>query len=159
MGRPIAKSYFIGSSYPGAGDIGSTQKIAVSGYRTGGSTTSSTTAYIVNQRGSNRFKIHLEDSTEAVYTLKGYDSSGTALTAPSDLDENGTFCVRGILDDSTVVFITRFYKRTVHYVTAAGTTGRAPINNVITSGTGYQLNTTEATDETKLSGHVTIDSV
>ena len=150
MGRPISKSYFVGSNYP-AGGIGTQSKIAVSGYRTGGSTTSSTTAYIVNQRGSNRFKIHLEDSTEAVYTLKA--------VAPGSLTANGTFCVQGVLDDSTVVYISRFYKRTVHYVTSGGATGSAPINNVITSGVGYTLNTTEGTDETKLSGHVTIDSV
>jgi hypothetical protein len=158
MGRPISKSYFVGDNYP-AGGIGTQKKIAVSGYRTGGTTTSSTTAYIVNQRGSNRFKIHLEDSTEAVYTLKGYDSSGTALTATSDLDENGTFCVRGVLDDSTVVFITRFYKRTVHYVDVSGNTGSAPINNVITSGTGYELNASEGGDEGTLASHVTIDAV
>ena len=91
------------------------RQIAVTAYRTGGSTTSSTTAYIVAQRGSKRFKIHLEDSSESVYTL--------VAVAPGSLDTNGTFCVQLILNDSTVAYAEKFYNRTIHYVTAAGAAG------------------------------------
>ena len=97
------------------GPTGTSGRIAVTAYRTGGSTTSSTTAYIVAQRGSKRFKIHLEDSSESVYTL--------VAVAPGSLDTNGTFCVQLILNDSTVAYAEKFYNRTIHYVTAAGAAG------------------------------------
>ena len=55
MGRPIKKSKLAGgANIFGSADLSG--KIAVTAYRTGGSTTSSTTAYIVSQRGSKRFK-------------------------------------------------------------------------------------------------------
>ena len=57
MGRPIKKSKMAGSISGAAGQI------AVTAYRpSGGAKVDSTTAYIVSQRGSKLFKIHLEDS-------------------------------------------------------------------------------------------------
>ena len=108
-------------------------------FPTGGSSTTDIGSYIVSQRGSRRFKIHqLSDSSEVVYTLKA--------VAPASIVA-GEFCVQVILSDSTVGYVAKFYNRTVHYVTAGGTTGTAT----------YSLST-EATDEAKgASGTVTID--
>ena len=132
MGRPIRKDKLVASF---GGDTSG--KIAVSNYRTGGSNTASTTAYIVSQRGSKQFKIHLEDSTETVMTL----------VTKATLTDNGTFNVRIVLDDSTVAYVEKFYNRTVHYVTADGlTTGTAP----------YTLKA-EGTDEGQDSGKANID--
>ena len=111
MGRPLKKSRFISSFASGE-----SAKIAVSNYRTGGSNTASTTAYIVSQRGSQRFKIHLEDSTEVVMTL----------VTDATLSVNGTFNVKVILDDSTVAYVNRFYNNTVHYTKTDGTNGHVP---------------------------------
>ena len=113
MGRPIRRDRM--QPRGDTGPTGTCGRIAVTAYRTGGSTTSSTTAYIVAQRGSKRFKIHLEDSSESVYTL--------VAVAPGSLDTNGTFCVQLILNDSTVAYAEKFYNRTIHYVTAAGAAG------------------------------------
>ena len=111
MGRPLKKSRFISSF--GSGE---SAKIAVSNYRTGGSNTASTTAYIVSQRGSQQFKVHLEDSTEVVMTL----------VTKATLDTNGTFNVKAVLDDSTVVYVNKFYNNTIHYTKTDGTNGHAP---------------------------------
>ena len=111
MGRPIKKSRFVSDF--GADTAG---KIAVSNYRTGGSNTASTTAYIVSQRGSQQFKIHMDDSTEDVFTLV------TAAT----LTANGTFNVKVVLDDSTVAYVNKFYNNTVHYTKTDGTNGHVP---------------------------------
>ena len=91
--------------------------IAVTGYRPAGAAlTSSLTAYVVSQRGSKLFKIHLEDSTEAVYRLMA--------VAPASLNNtNNEFCVQVILNDSTVAYVEKFYNRTINYVTAAGDAG------------------------------------
>ena len=120
------------------GPTGTSGRIAVSNYRTGGSNTASTTAYIVSQRGSNQFKIHLEDSTEVVYKLV---TAGT-------LSENNTFNVKAILDDSTVAYVSKFFNNTVHDVTAGGDTGNAV----------YTL-LAEGTDESKVSGKAVIDVI
>ncbi len=113
MGRPIRRDRM--QPRGDTGPTGTSGRIAVTAYRTGGSTTSSTTAYIVAQRGSKRFKIHLEDSSESVYTL--------VAVAPGYLDTNGNFCVQIILHDSTVAYAEKFYNRTIHYVTSAGAAG------------------------------------
>ena len=131
MGRPIKKSKFV-SSFGGT----TAAKIAVTGYRpSGGSLVSSATAYIVSQRGSRLFKIHLDDSTEAVYELKA--------VAPASLaNTSNQFCVQITLDDSTVAYVDKFYNSTVHYVTAAGASGSVPyslgtdIQGSIASGKG-----------------------
>jgi hypothetical protein len=138
MGRPIQKRKMVG----GADDFGSdlSGKIAVTAYRpSGGSKVDSTTAYIVSQRGSRKFKIHLDDSSEAVYELKA--------VAPGSLaNTSNQFCVQVILDDSTVAYVSKFFNNTVHYVTAAGATGSKP----------YTLRA-EGTDEGQDSGKANID--
>ena len=107
--------------------------IAVTAYRPlGGAKVDSTVAYVVSQRGSSLFKIHLEDSTEAVYELKA--------VAPGSLaNTSNQFCVQMILNDSTVAYVSKFFNNTAHYVTAAGVTG----------STKYTLGT-EATDGDKI---------
>ena len=111
--------------------------IAVSNFRTGGSNVVGTRAYIVAQRGSRSFKVHLNDSSEAVMQLV---TAGT-------LSVNQTFNVQVILDDSTVSYVEKFYNNTIHYVTAGGTTGHVP----------YSLLNVEADDEGKVTGKGNID--
>ena len=111
MGRPIRKDKFVSSF---GGDTSA--KIAVSNYRTGGSNTASSTAYIVSQRGSQQFKVHLDDSSEVVMTL----------VTKATLDTNGTFNVKMVLDDSTTVFVSKFFNNTVHFQRSDGTTGSVP---------------------------------
>ena len=138
MGRPIRKDKLVSGANDFGGDLSG--KIAVTAYRpSGGAKVDSTTAYIVSQRGSKLFKIHLEDSSEAVYELKA--------VAPGSLaNTSNQFCVQVILDDSTVAYVEKFYNNTVHYVQADGTTGTKP----------YTLKA-EATDEGQDSGKANID--
>jgi len=119
MGRPINKNRMAG----GVSDFGSnlSGKIAVTAYRPfGGSKVDSTTAYIVSQRASRLFKIHLEDSTEVVMKLVAVAPASLSAT---DANGNGQFCVQVILSDSTVAYVEKFYNRIIHYKTAAGATG------------------------------------
>jgi hypothetical protein len=142
MGRPIQKAKMVS----GANDFGGnlSGKLAVTAYRPyGGAKVDSTTAYIVSQRGSKKFKIHLEDSSEETMLLKA--------VAPGSLANNnvngmGEFCVQVILDDSTVAYVEKFYNRTIHYVTAAGATGTVK----------YTLGT-EGTDEGAVANLGSID--
>jgi len=98
-----------------------TGKIAVTAYRPfGGSKVDSTTAFIVSQRASRLFKIHLEDSTESVMKLVAVAPASLSAT---DAGGYGQFCVQVILSDSTVAYVEKFYNRTIHYKTAAGATG------------------------------------
>ena len=142
MGRPVNKNKMSGLAGAFGGNLSG--KLAVTAYRPfGGVKVDSTTAYIVNQRGSKKFKIHLEDSTEVIMKL--------VAVAPASLVNNdnaglGQFCVRLILDDSTVAYVSKFYNRTVHYVTAAGATGSVK----------YSLGT-EGSDEQKTAGFGSID--
>jgi hypothetical protein len=95
-------------------------KLAVTAYRPyGGAKVDSTTAYIVSQRGSKKFKIHLEDSTEETMLLKAV---APASLANDNVNGMGEFCVQVILDDSTVAYVEKFYNNTIHYVEADGTT-------------------------------------
>ena len=137
MGRPVKRSKMGGDVGFGGALSG---KIAVTAYRpSGGSKVDSTTAYIVSQRGSQLFKIHLDDSSEAVYELKA--------VAPGSLaNTSNQFCVQIILDDSTVAYVSKFFNNTVHYVTAGGVTGSKP----------YTLKA-EGTDEGQDSGKANID--
>ena len=65
MGRPIRKDRMVSGSDDFGGD--NEGKIAVTAFRTfGGSKVDSTVAYIVAQRSTNTFKIHLDDSTEVL---------------------------------------------------------------------------------------------
>jgi len=112
MGRPIQKAKMqpIGDTGP----TGTSGRLAVTAYRPyGGSKVDSTTAYIVNQRGSKKFKIHLEDSSEEVMLLKAV--APTSL-ANDNVNGLGEFCVQVILDDSTVAYVEKFYNNTIHYV-------------------------------------------
>ncbi len=120
MGRPIKRNK-MGGDVGFGGALGG--KLAVTAYRPyGGSKVDSTTAYIVAQRSSTKFKIHLEDSTEAVYQLKAVAPGTLSATNSSSL---GEFCVQVILNDSTVAYVEKFYNNTIHYVTAASATGTA----------------------------------
>jgi len=142
MGRPIRKDRMVsGSSDFGADNEG---KIGVTAYRTfGGSKVDSATAYIVAQRSSKTFKVHLDDSTEVLMQLKAVAPGSLANDNSTGL---GEFTVQGILDDSTVVYISKFHNNTVQYVTAGGATGSGP----------YVRNA-EGTDEGKVSGKVNIN--
>ena len=129
MGRPIKRSRMGGDVGFGGALSG---KIAVTAYRpSGGSKVDSTTAYIVSQRGSKLFKIHLDDSSEAVYELKA--------VAPASLaNTSNQFCVMVTLNDSSRVYVEKFYNRTIHYVDTSGNAGTCT----------YSLGT-EGTDEDK----------
>ena len=119
MGRPIRKDKFLSDF--GAATAG---KIAVTAYRTfGGAKVDSTTAYIVNQRGSKKFTIHLDDSSEEVMLLKAV---APASLANNNVNSMGEFMVQVTLDDSTVAYVEKFYNNTVHYVDASGNTGTIP---------------------------------
>ena len=121
-------------------------KIGVTAYRPfGGSKVDSTTAYIVSQRGTKKFKIHLEDSSEGIYELRAVPPGSLANDGASGL---GQFCVQVILDDSTVAYVEKFYNNTIHYVTAAGATGNIP----------YTLGA-EGDDEGQSSGKGSIDVI
>ena len=142
MGRPIQKSKMSGGANAFGGNLSG--KLAVTAYRQyGGSKVDSTTAYIVNQRGSKKFKIHMDDSSEAVLLLKAV---APASLAGDNATGFGEFCVQVILDDSTVAYVEKFYNNTIHYVTAAGATGRVK----------YTLGN-EGTDEGKVANLGSID--
>ena len=134
MGRPIRKDKFVSSF---GGDTSA--KIAVSNYRTGGTNTASSTAYIVSQRGSQQFKVHLDDSSEVVMTL----------VTKATLDTNGTFNVKMVLDDSTTVFVSKFFNNTVHFTRSDGSHGSVP----------YTLGTDPTGDFQVESSHGVIDIV
>jgi len=142
MGRPLKKSKMSGTGYHSGTEHQASLagNIAVTAYRpSGGSVVNSTVAYVVSQRGSSLFKIHLEDSTEAVYELKA--------VAPGSLaNTSNQFCVQMILDDSTVAYVSKFFNNTVNYVTAAGATGSVK----------YTLGA-EGSDEGKVAGLGSID--
>ena len=142
MGRPIRKDKISGASGAFGGDLSG--KIAVTAYRPfGGSKVDSRVAYVVAQRGSNLFKIHLEDSSEVVMQLRAVAPGSLANDDASGL---GQFCVQVILDDSTVAYVSRFYNRIVHYVTAGGDTGSVK----------YTLGA-EGSDEGQVSGEGSVD--
>ncbi len=141
MGRPIKKTKMANTSSGAAGNI------AVTSYRpSGASNNTSTTAYIISQRGSKMFKISLEDSTTGVYCLKAVAPGSLSATPPNGAA--GEFCVQVILSDSTVAYVERFYNNTIHYVTAAGASGTCT----------YTLGV-EGTDEQATAGTGTIDVI
>ena len=143
MGRPLKKDRMSGlaGAFGGTGIAGN---LAVTAYRPfGGAKVDSTVAYVVSQRSSSSFKIHLEDSTEVVMQLKAVAPGSLANDNVSGL---GEFCVQMILDDSTVAYVSKFFNNTVHYVTAGGVAGSVK----------YTLGA-EGTDENKVSGLGSID--
>ena len=144
MGRPVKKSRFGNSAgdfeVTGAFATGTTQPDG-----TGAEAVSTATGnFIVSQRGSKVFLVNFlsaDGSTRLIQRLK------LRAVAPGSLT-NGEFCVQLILDDSTVAYVSKFFNRTVHYVTAAGATGRVK----------YTLGT-EATDEQRTAGQGSIDVI
>jgi len=144
MGRPVKKSRF-GST---AGDFevtGAFSTNAVQPDGTGAEAASTASGnYIVSQRGSQKFLINFL-STDASTRLE--QVLQLTAVAPGSLTA-GQFCVQVILDDSTVAYVSKFFNRTVHYVTAAGATGSIP----------YVM-LTEATDEGDNTGVGTIDVI
>ena len=143
MGRPLKKDRMSGlaGAFGGTGIAGN---LAVTAYRPfGGAKVDSTVAYVISQRSSSSFKIHLEDSTEVVMQLKAVAPGSLANDNVSGL---GEFCVQMILDDSTVAYVSKFFNNTVHYVTAGGVAGSVK----------YTLGA-EGTDENKVSGLGSID--
>ena len=144
MGRPIKKSRFGNSAgdfeVTGAFATGTTQPDG-----TGAEAVSTATGnFIVSQRGSKVFLVNFlsaDGSTRLIQRLK------LKAVAPGSLT-NGEFCVQLILDDSTVAYVSKFFNRTVHYVTAAGATGRVK----------YTLGT-EGTDQQKTAGQGSIDVI
>ena len=103
-------------------------------------------SYIMRQRGSNRFLIAQQDSTTAVYTLKG--------VAPASLVA-GEMCVRVTVTsaDSTnfTAYVTRFYNRTIKWAYTVD-------GNTITGTSKYTLDT-EASEGTAASGFASIDVI
>jgi len=139
MGRPLKKTRF---SDPNVNVEGTAGKIEVTAYYSSaiGSMKQDDNSFIISQRSSRKFKLHLqEDSTDEVLTLKA--------VAPGSLAA-GEFCVKVLLGDSSVAYVAKFFNNTVHYVTAAGATGVAK----------YSLGTAAAED-TAISGSVVIDVV
>ena len=144
MGRPVKKSRFGNSAgdfeVTGAFATGTTQPDG-----TGAEAVSTATGnFIVSQRGSKVFRVNFlsaDGSTRLIQRLK------LKAVAPGSLT-NGEFCVQLILDDSTVAYVSKFFNRTVHYVTAAGATGRVK----------YTLGT-EGTDEQRTAGQGSIDVI
>ena len=144
MGRPLKKDRMSGlaGAFGGSGIAGN---LAVTAYRPfGGAKVDSTVAYVVSQRATNLYKVHLEDSTEVVMQLKAV-APGTL--ANDNASGVGEFCVQMILDDSTVAYVSKFFNNTVHYKLADGTTGTVK----------YTLGS-EGTDETKAAA-LTADEV
>jgi hypothetical protein len=146
MGRPVRKDKLGGADKHTGSEFASalSGKIAVTAYRPfGGAKVDSRVAFIVNQRGSRKFKIHLEDSSEEVMLLRAVAPGSLA---NDNVNSMGEFCVQVILDDSTVAYVDRFFNNTVSYVTSGGVTGNAP----------YSLKA-EGTDEGQDSGKANID--
>ena len=131
------------------GPAGTAGKIEVTAYYpTGGSLQQSDNSFIISQRSSRKFKIHQQsDSSDAVLDLRA--------VAPANLSE-GQFCVRVILDDSTVAYVEKFYNNIVHY--------RVNSTNGYTDGTSgwvkYSLGSeTGGADSTPVSGQGVIDVI
>lgn len=145
MGRPLKKSRFSDLTTP----EGTAGKIEVAAYfPTGGSLQQNDDSFIISQRSSRKFKIHQQnDSTDTILDLRA--------VAPASLTA-GQFCVRVILDDSTVAFVEKFYNNTVHY--------RVNSTDGFTDGTTgsvkYSLGSeTAGADSTPVSGQGVIDVI
>jgi len=95
MGRPINKRK-IGQ---GSGKIQATRHFFT------GASEATTTAWIVNQRSTNKFTV-TDGSTTEVLTL--VNQSAGDLSA-------GEFAIDAVLDDSTVVQVTKLHNRTIQY--------------------------------------------
>jgi len=148
MGRPINKTRMFNDLIGNQED--STRysgRIEVTAYfPVGGSMIQGDDSYIMRQRGSNRFLIAQQDSTTAVYTLKG--------VAPASLAA-GEMCVKVTVTngDSTnfTAFVTRFYNRTVKWAYT--------VDGVTITGTSKYTLGTEAGEGTAASGFASIDVI
>ena len=109
MGRPINPRK-IGQ---GAGKIQATRHFFT------GASEATTTAWIVSQRSTNKFLV-TDGSTSEVLTLVN-EASGN-LSA-------GEFAIDAVLDDSTVVQVTKLYNRKVQY--EGGTANVAVLKYVV----------------------------
>tara|TARA_R110000868_G_scaffold15424_3_gene70337 strand:+ start:1345 stop:1779 length:435 start_codon:yes stop_codon:yes gene_type:complete len=144
MGRPVKKSRFGNTAgdfeVTGAFSLNTTQPDG-----TGAETVSTASGnYIVSQRGSRQFLVNFlstDASTRVEQTLTLTAKAPASLVA-------GEFCVQVILSDSTVAYVSKFFNKTVHYVTAAGATGSIP----------YTLGT-EGNDQQASSGVGSIDTI
>jgi hypothetical protein len=144
MGRPLNKSRMSNVDTNAEGTAGKIEVTAY--YPTGGSLQQGDNSFIHAQRSSRKFVVHQQnDSSDQVLNLRA--------VAPANLAE-GQFCVRVILDDSTVAYVEKFYNNTVHY--------RVNSTNGFTDGTSgwvkYSLGSeTGGADSTPTSGQGVID--
>ena len=148
MGRPIKKIRMfndqLGNQEDSTAYAGRIEVTAY--YPVSGSLQQNDDAYIMRQRGSNRFLISQGDSTTAVYTLKGVEPASLAA---------GEMCVRVVVTngDSTnfTAYVTRFYNNTIKWAyTVDGAT--------ITGSSKYTLGT-EANEDSSLTGFASIDVI
>ena len=143
MGRPIKKSR-MSVTTGGNAEAGKIEVTAY--YPISGSLQQNDDAYIVSQRGSNRFTVHQADSTIALYTLKG--------VAPASLAA-GEMCVRVVVTngDSTnfTAYVTRFYNNTIKWAYSVD-------GNTITGTSKYTLGT-QANEDSSLTGFASIDVI
>ena len=144
MGRPVKKSRF-GDS---AGDFEVTAAFSTESTQPDGSGAEAVSTasgnFIVSQRSSTRFKVNFlsaDGSTRLIQILDLKPVAPGSLTA-------GQFCIQIILDDSTVAYASKIFNNTVHYKTAAGTTG-----------SDKYLLRAEGTDEGKNTGVGSIDTI
>ena len=148
MGRPINKNRMfndlIGNNEDSTRYSGRLEVTAY--FPIGGSLQQSDDSYIMRQRGSNRFLIAQQDSTTAVYTLKG--------VAPASLAA-GEMCVRVVVTngDSTnfTAFVTRFYNKTIKWAYV--------VDGVTITGTSKYTLGTEAGEGTAATGFASIDVI
>ena len=146
MGRPINKNRMfndlIGNNEDSTRYSGRLEVTAY--FPVGGSMIQGDDSYIMRQRGSNRFLIAQQDSTTAVYTLKG--------VAPASLAA-GEMCVRVTVTngDSTNfnAFVTRFYNRTIKWAYV--------VNGVTITGTSKYTLGVEAGEGSAATGFASID--
>ena len=148
MGRPLNKSRMfndlIGNNEDSTRYAG---RIEVTAYfPVGGSLITGDDSYIMRQRGSNRFLIAQQDSTTAVYTLKG--------VAPASLVA-GEMCVKVTVTngDSTnfTAYVTRFYNRTIKWAYV--------VDGITITGTSKYTLGTESGEGTAATGFASIDVI
>jgi hypothetical protein len=148
MGRPINKNRMFNDQLPNNEDSTAyAGRLEVTAYYpVGGSLQQNDDAYIMRQRGSNRFLISQGDSATAVYTLKG--------VAPASLIA-GEMCVKVTVTngDSTnfTAYVTRFYNRTINWAYV--------VNGITITGTSKYTLGTESGEGTAATGFASIDVI
>ena len=148
MGRPLNKSRMfndlIGNNEDSTRYAG---RIEVTAYfPVGGSLIQNDDSYIMRQRGSTRFLIAQQDSTTAVYTLKG--------VAPASLAA-GEMCVKVVVTNSDSTnfdaFVTKFYNNTIKWAYV--------VDGVTITGTSKYTLGTEANEDSSLTGFASINVI